>query len=109
MFLEIDSTEIIAYYASLNNKITNLSLPYQKITDICRKLEKHNRKVLACYDMISIDAFRCAFPKNVTLEKHQLVIKNINEIQSRLQRLEPSSEIKQMIVDIELEKDEKDT
>lgn len=109
MFLEIDSTEIIAYYASLENKITELALPYQKITGICRKLEENNRKVLACYDMVSIDAFRCAFPKNVTLERHQLVIKNINEIQSRLQRLEPSNEIKQMIVDIELEKNEKNT
>ena len=109
MFIEIDSTEIIAYYASLAKQQKELTLSYQIIIDTCRKLEEQSRKILACYDMVSIDAFRCVFPEHVTMGIQQIVIRNLKEIQRSLQRFEPSEEIKRMIANIKIEEDEKNT
>ena len=54
-------------------------------------------------DLVSIDAFRCSFVHHVTMEKHQLVISNLQEIQGRLNKLLPSKEITEIIVNISKE------
>lgn len=110
VIIEIESTEIIAYYASNQKRIKgNLILPYQKIREICEKLEINDVRIQTCYDMISIDAFRCSFPDNVVMERNQLVIKKISDIQSQLSRLLPPKEIVEMIEQINKCKNEKNS
>lgn len=110
MIIEIESTEIIAYYASIQKRVEeDFILSYQKIREICEKLEIKDTRIQTCYDMISIDAFRCSFPDNVVMERNQLVIKKMSDIRSNLSRLLPPKDIIEMIEQINKCKNEKNS
>lgn len=99
---EIDSSNIIAALVK-DEADKNCTLSYLQIRKIANRLEELLPTLLTTYDLVSIDAFRCSFVHHVTMEKHQLVISNLQEIQGRLNKLLPSKEITEIIVNISKE------
>lgn len=99
---EIDSSNIIAALVK-NIAENNFTLSYHLIRKIANRLEATRPTLLATYDLMSIDAFRCSFTHHVIMEEHQLVISNLNEIQGRLNKLLPSKDITNIIIDISKE------
>lgn len=97
---EIDSSNIIAVFAKYKESVDKLELPYCRIREVAERLEMANPTLLATYDLVSIDAFRCSFTHYVVMEENRLVINNLEEIKWRLQKLLPSREITDMIVSI---------
>lgn len=100
---EIDSSNIIAVLAKYKENVDKLELPYYRICQVAERLEMANPTLLATYDLVSIDAFRCSFTHYVVMEENRLVINNLGEIKWRLQKLLPSKEITEMIVSISKE------
>lgn len=100
---EIDSSNIIAVLAKYKENGGKLELPYYRIREVAERLEMATPTLLATYDLVSIDAFRCSFTHYVIMEENRLVINNLEEIKWRLLKLLPSKEITEMIVSISKE------
>lgn len=104
MAIEIDAPELIAYYAILHSDEDRIIISYDSIRKLSAKLEELYRNVLTYCDMVSIDSFRCAFPKHVKMNELELEIENFKSIQSRIERLMPSDEVIEMINQINIDK-----
>lgn len=102
MYNEIDSSNIIAALASDKNNVINneFIIPYICIRKIAEYLEDTIPTLLATYDMMSIDAFRCYFANHVEMEEKRLIIKNIQEIRNQLEKLQPSEAVSKTIIEI---------
>lgn len=102
MYNEIDSSNIIAALAS-NKSIAEkneLIISYLCIRKIAEDLEDRIPTLLATYDMMSIDAFRCYFVNHVVMKENELVINNLKEIYKQLLKLQPSERMTNMIYEI---------
>ena len=113
MYNEIDSSNIIAALAS-NKSIAEkneLIISYLCIRKIAEDLEDRIPTLLATYDMMSIDAFRCYLANYVVMKENELIINNLKEIHNLLQKLQPSESITNMINEISknIIENEKDT
>lgn len=93
MSIELDSTEVIAYMAQRNKSQDYLELRYSDIRNICRYVESVKSNVLVTSDMISIDAFRCSFPKHVVMTEDSIAISDLKSIRGDIKRLIPRREI----------------
>ena len=105
MYNEIDASNIIATLVSGDNKVENKKnnefvIPYTNIRKIAEHLEDTIPTLLATYDMMSIDAFRCSFINHVKMETDRLVIRNIQEIYTQLEKLRPSEAVSKKIIRI---------
>ena len=99
---EIDSSNIIA--ALVKDKAdNNLIVSYHQIRDVANSLESILPTLLATYDLMSIDAFRCLFIDHVKMGNNHLTINNLKEIQGKLNKLLPSQEITEFIINISKE------
>lgn len=106
MPIELDSTEVIAYMVHKWSNGNQYELKYKEIRDICEYVENIKSNVLVTFDRISIDAFRCSFPKNVVMMDDHLVINNLSSIKNKIERLMPSEDIIKLIDQYYLIKDE---
>lgn len=97
MIVEIESTEIIAYSLLRQIEDDYLELSYSDIWKRAAILEDSIASLRSECDMISIDAFRCRFPKHVKMNEHALVVRNIREIESEIRRLLPNNEIIELL------------
>ena len=102
MYNEIDSSNIIAALASDKNnaKKDEFIIPYTHIREIAKHLEDTIPTLLATYDMMSIDAFRCYFANYVEMEEKRLIIRNLQEISNKLEKLQPSEAVSKTIIEI---------
>lgn len=102
MINEIDSTGIIAAITEKMAEIAEMatiSVKFENIRRIASELEKARPTLFVTADMMSIDAFRCSFLKNVSIEHNIVIIKNFQEIQWRVKNLLPPKEITDFIHD----------
>lgn len=94
--IEIESSEIIAYYVMQENQ-KEFTLSYQKIRKFANFLEDNNSQLVVCCDRISIDAFRCTFPKNVKMDDEKLTINMDNNFQDCVKRYAIKQEFQELI------------
>ena len=97
MPIELDSTEVIAYMVHKRANSNLYELKYKEIREICEYVEGIKSNVLTTFDLISIDAFRCSFPKNVVMMDESLVINNLLSVKKEIERLMPSEDIIDLI------------
>lgn len=97
MPIELDSAEVIAYMVHKWAKGNQYELKYKEIRDICECVENIKSNVLVTFDRISIDAFRCSFPKNVVMMDDYLIINNLLSVKNEIERLMPSEDIIKLI------------
>ena len=90
MFVEIDSTDIIAYLIKKNDFNNDFEIPFSQILQLAKKIESENEDILTFCDSISMDAFRCAFTSNVVIEHSTIRIFNVHDISPDVERLLPS-------------------
>ena len=93
MFTEIDSTDIIAYLLKDYVSVEDYSIPLSRIRQLADAIETEHKDILVTCDMMSIDAFRCAFSSNVKVENACIVISDVSSIQTRVKRLLPPREV----------------
>jgi hypothetical protein len=103
MYVEIDSTEIIAFLINKSNCSHKFEIPFSKIQKIAKVIESENQDILTFCDSISIDAFRCAFTSNVIVEDSTIIIEDIQIIRSNIERLLPSQRIIELLEKINKE------
>lgn len=109
MILEIDSSNIIATLIEQHGENENHQLECRKIMYLAMELEKRIPTLLTYSDMLSIDAFRSAFNKNVELSQGTLLIERYSEIRYKVERLLPSNNLATLINDINSLLNEKNT
>lgn len=109
MVVEIDSSNIIAVIAKQNVHKERLSLNYGLIRRLASELERQNSYILTTCDMVSIDAFRCAFKEHVIMEHSELIINEVKFVSNRIQRFLPPVDITSKLEDIYTSIDEEDT
>ena len=113
MYNEIDPSNIIAALASNKNNIekNKFIISYLCIRKIAEGLEDRIPTLLATYDMMSIDAFRCYLANYVVMKENELIINNLKEIHNLLKKLQPSESITDMINEIskKIKENEKNT
>lgn len=100
MFVEIDSTDIIAFLIKESDFSNDFEIPFSKILHLAKTIEYENEDILTFCDSVSIDAFRCAFTSNVVIEHSTVKISNIRNIRSNLERLLPPQRIMDLLKDI---------
>lgn len=100
MFIEIDSTEIIAFLIK-ENGYNDFEIPFTRIRHLAEVIEAEHKDILTFCDGISIDAFRCAFSSNVKMEQSSITIYNIRSIRSNVERLLPPQRVIDLLKDIE--------
>lgn len=100
MVVEIDSSNIIAVIAKQNKNKDRLSLNYGLIRRLAVELEKANSYILTTCDMVSIDAFRCAFKDYVIMDHSELIINEAMYVSNRIQRFLPPVDITNKLEEI---------
>ena len=100
MFVEIDSTDIIAFLIKKSDFCNDFEIPFSKILHLAKAIESENEDILTFCDSVSIDAFRCAFTSNVVIEHSTIKISNAHNIRSNLERLLPPQRIMDLLEDI---------
>lgn len=101
MFIELDSTDIIAFLIKENGFDDDFIIPFSRICHIAEVIESENKDILTFCDRVSIDAFRCAFSDNVKIEHSNITIYNIGAIRSNVERLLPPQRIIELLAEIE--------
>lgn len=100
MYVEIDSTDIIAFLIKKSGFSNEFEIPFSRILHLAKVIESENEDILTFCDSISIDAFRCAFTSNVVVEHSTLKIYNIQKIRPNVERLLPPQRIMDLLEDI---------
>lgn len=100
MFVEIDSTDIIAFLIKKSGFCNEFEIPFSQILHLAKVIESENEDILTFCDSISIDAFRCAFTSNVVVEHSTIKICNVRKIRLNVERLLPPQRIMDLLEDI---------
>ena len=109
MVVEIDSSNIIAVIAKQNEHKDRLSFNYGLVRRLAVELEKKNSYILTNCDMVSIDAFRCAFKDHVTMGHSELIINEVKYVSNRIQRYLPPVNITNQLEEIYISVYEEDS
>lgn len=100
MYVEIDSTDIIAFLITKSNFLNDFEIPFSRIYHLAKVIESENEDILTFCDRVSIDAFRCAFISNVTIEHSTIKICNVRNIRTNVERLLPPQRILDLLENI---------
>lgn len=100
MFIEIDTTDLIAFLIKKSDFSDFIQIPFSKVFYLGKTLEFENEDILVSCDAISIDAFRCIFPSNVIVEESVIKIVDTHKIRHVIERLLPSQRIMDLFEDI---------
>lgn len=100
MYVEIDSTDIIAFLIIKSGFSNEFEIPFSRILHLAKVIESENEDILTFCDSISIDAFRCAFTSNVVVEHSTVKIYNVQKIRPNVERLLPPQRIMDLLEDI---------
>lgn len=100
MYVEIDSTDIIAFLIKKSGFSNEFEIPFSQILHLAKVIESENDDILTFCDSISIDAFRCAFTSNVVVEHSTIKIYNARSIRPNVERLLPPQRIMDLLEDI---------
>ena len=100
MYVEIDSTDIIAFLIKRSGFSNEFEIPFSQIHHLAKVIESENEDILTFCDNISIDAIRCAFTSNVVVEHSTIKIYNARKIRPNVERLLPPQRIMDLLEDI---------
>lgn len=100
MFVEIDSSDIIAFLINDSGFCDDFEIPFSRVLHLAKVIESENEDILTFCDSVSIDAFRCAFSSNVVIEHSTIRISNVQNIRPNIERLLPSQRIIDLLEDI---------
>ncbi|GAB6976411.1 hypothetical protein JCM15124A_13180 [Prevotella falsenii] len=100
MYVEIDSTDIIAFLIKRSGFSNEFEIPFSLIHHLAKVIESENEDILTFCDSVSIDAFRCAFTSNVVVEHSTIKIYNARKIRTNVERLLPPQRIMDLLEDI---------
>lgn len=107
MIKELEASEIIAFCLKQKRQSDTFEIKYKKIRAIAQKMEEKIPSLLVTYDMVSIDAFRCEFSKNVIMSDQAIRINKVHEIYPRIQRFLPEAMLESKMKEVELELEER--
>ena len=103
MTYELDSSEIIAYLIKHQRAKDNLSISYNKIYELGKKMEILMPSLQVTCDMMSIDAFRCEFSSYVEMRGSELKIRHLHEIYGRILRYVPEPDLELKMNELEMQ------
>lgn len=103
MAYELDSSEIIAYLIKHKMAMDSLSISYNKIYELGKKMEELIPSLQVTCDIMSIDAFRCEFSSYVEMRGSELKIRHLHEIYGRIRRYVPEPDLELKMNELELQ------
>ena len=106
MVVEIDSSNIIAVLLNQDNEKEQHIVRYKRIRDLAQELERRIPTLLTYSDMMSIDAFKCAFYDDIILEEHMLRVNNYKTLQSSMNCFFPNRKLISLIEELNKSLDE---
>lgn len=92
MIIELDASEIIAFYVDKTNQ-DQIDIKFDRIRAIAKQMERSNPTILTSCDMMSISDFQSNFTNNVIITENHVCIKGINSIRKSISCYLPSESI----------------
>lgn len=91
----IESSEIISFIITNESETvkSSLKVPISKIRAYARNIESSRSDIRVECDLISIDAFRCKFKHNISIENGTIYVSDLPILRPQVLRYLPSADV----------------
>lgn len=95
--IEIDVSEIIAHMVVKETANGEITLSMRSLKRIADKLENERTTIYTTCDMLSVDAFRCRYSKQITVKGDSICIQKDVTFTKKMHRYLPSDDVKEIL------------